>query len=192
MPKRTRGICTVESCEKPNYAKKMCKDHYYRVRKFGRTDLLPTYTVEERLWAKTNKTDSCWLWTAGTQYGYGVLQVDLLPRRVHRLSYEMHYGPIPEGMFIDHKCRVKLCLNPEHLRLATPKQNTENKSKSPSATGIRGVFPYPARGKYMVRVWSDKKSYYGGYFKDLKEAEAAAIALRLKLHTHNIFDREGV
>src|SRR5216684_4901521 len=68
----------------------------------------------------------CWLWVnATTPAGYG--QVKLPENRklssVHRLSYEIVHGPIPAGLQIDHKCRVRCCINPNHLRAVTIKTN---------------------------------------------------------------------
>ena len=60
--------------------------------------------------------------------GYGSLRDGARNRGAHRVSYELHYGPIPEGMTVDHNysagCRSKLCTNPDHLRLLTPSENS--------------------------------------------------------------------
>ena len=60
--------------------------------------------VIARFWARVQKTDNCWLWTGGIgKPGYGAIKVE---RRslmsTHRFSYQLHYGPIPEGMFVCH------------------------------------------------------------------------------------------
>lgn len=67
----------------------------------------------------------CWAWTAyTTPTGYGRLQVEGKSRQAHRLSYEHFNGPIPEGKEIDHLCRNRACVNPEHLEAVTHKVNT--------------------------------------------------------------------
>ena len=81
--------------------------------------------MQERFWAKVNKTDSCWLWTAGTNgKGYGFFTIaGIGTRRAHRLAYEWLVGPIPEGYELDHLCRVTLCVNPAHLEPVTHLEN---------------------------------------------------------------------
>ena len=58
----------------------------------------------------------CWIWM-GCQRGkgYGCLRVNGRMMRAHRYSYELHVGPIPAGLQIDHLCRNRLCVNPAHL-----------------------------------------------------------------------------
>ena len=78
----------------------------------------------ERFAARVNKTETCWLWTGTiTSLGYGQFMVDGRTVSTHRWSYEHHVGPIPSGLVIDHLCRVRNCVNPEHLE---PVTNAEN------------------------------------------------------------------
>ena len=75
-------------------------------------------TLYQRFWAKVNKTDTCWLWTASTLNGYGQIKAGGRFGKIllaHRVAYEMLVGPIPEGLQLDHLCRVTLCVNPKHL-----------------------------------------------------------------------------
>jgi len=68
--------------------------------------------------------DGCWLWTRSkTRSGYAQAIVDGKHTRMHRASYELHYGPIPDGMVIDHLCRVRHCVNPLHLEAVTHAEN---------------------------------------------------------------------
>ena len=68
----------------------------------------------------------CWLWTGGIDGdGYGVFSiVNYKPVSAHRFAYELHRGPIPEGLTIDHLCRVRCCVNPDHLEAVTRRVNT--------------------------------------------------------------------
>ena len=78
----------------------------------------------ERFWAKVNKTETCWLWTGGKRpFGYGFIWYEGRNLSVHRLSFEMHHGPIPEGMVVCHRCDVPSCLNPDHLFLGSQSVN---------------------------------------------------------------------
>lgn len=69
--------------------------------------------------------DGCWLWTGYvTATGYG--RVAVPGRRklyAHRVSYELHVGPIPVGLTLDHLCRNKLCVRPDHLEPVTLAEN---------------------------------------------------------------------
>ena len=72
---------------------------------------------EARFWTKVNKSSgSCWLWVGGiSRYGYGEFWHNGGNYRAHRFSYELLVGPIPEGLQIDHLCRVRNCVNPARL-----------------------------------------------------------------------------
>ena len=83
-----------------------------------------------RFWAKVEKTDTCWLWTAGTGgYGYGSFNPDGRrdgPRRnvaAHLYAYRLLVGEVPEGLELDHLCRNKRCVNPAHLEPVTHREN---------------------------------------------------------------------
>ncbi len=69
----------------------------------------------------------CWIWMrACTGKGYGQIRVSNVCYLTHRLSWEIHNGEIPEGMFVLHRCDVPPCLNPNHLFLGTAAQNMED------------------------------------------------------------------
>ncbi len=78
------------------------------------------YFNRERFWSFVQKSDSCWLWIGRkTHNGYG--QYGL--KYVHRISYELVHGPIPEGLTIDHLCRVRNCINPSHMEPISMRDN---------------------------------------------------------------------
>ncbi len=82
----------------------------------------------ERFFAKVNKTDTCWLWTAALNFpnGYGLFGVpggNGKTITAHRMSWIIHNGAIPDKMYICHRCDVKSCVNPDHLFLGTQSDN---------------------------------------------------------------------
>lgn len=139
--------------------------------------------------------DGCWRWIAGLDRdGYGQYSVGHKKWRSHRYAYVMLKGDVPEGRVLDHTCHVRACVNPEHLRPVTYKQNAENRRGAPrgSKTGIRGVHWVPSKQRWIANVKHNDRRYYGGTFEDLEDAKAAAIALRNQLYTHNDVDRQAV
>lgn len=149
--------------------------------------------MEERFWAKVDRSGDCWLWTAAVvaNRGYGMFSISGRLTLAHRVSYELANGSIPPGMQVDHTCHVRRCVNPAHLRLATPKQNSENRmaAQRNSKSGVRGVFRHTTTGRWYGQVTHDGRKVHVGYFDDLADAEAAVIAKRSELFTHNVLDR---
>jgi citrate lyase beta subunit len=136
---------------------------------------------------------ACWIWTGGLDsHGYGAFWLDGKMVGAHKVSYTWFVGDPPEDEQVDHRCRVSTCVNPSHLRPATHQQNVENHSGPTRAntSGVRGVNWHKARKKWVARVKHAGVEYSAGYFADLREAEAAVLELRLKLHTFNDLDRE--
>lgn len=76
-----------------------------------------------RFWAAVTKTPTCWLWTASTRKGYGGFRAFGRIVQSHRFAYEHFRGPIPPGLTVDHLCRVKRCVNPDHLEVVTNRVN---------------------------------------------------------------------
>jgi len=96
-------------------------------------------SVSARFWKWVDKTDSCWLWTGALRYGYGRFVVGGRNGKVlmsHRFAYEEIKGVVPEGLQLDHLCRVRNCVNPDHLEPVTQKVNIL-RGESPSAKQAR-------------------------------------------------------
>lgn len=82
----------------------------------------------ERFWQKVEKTSSCWLWRGHVKAtGYGQVAFERGPVKkkflAHRVSYELLVGPVPQGLTLDHLCKVRRCVNPAHLEPVTQKEN---------------------------------------------------------------------
>jgi hypothetical protein len=81
--------------------------------------------IYERLALGAERHDTgCWLWIGAlSPKGYGLVQYRGRQRRAHRVSYEVNVGPIPHGLVLDHLCRVRRCINPDHLEAVTIQEN---------------------------------------------------------------------
>jgi hypothetical protein len=79
----------------------------------------------ERMMAKVRlDSDGCWTWTGSRIHnGYGKVKVNGLQVVSHRASYEALVGPIPDGMQLDHLCRNRACINPDHLEPVSKREN---------------------------------------------------------------------
>jgi hypothetical protein len=132
--------------------------------------------------------DGCWQWTGALmRTGYGQFTIKRRHFLAHRVVYAELVGPIPAGMMIDHRCFNRACVNPEHLRAVTNKQNMEH-LRGPnrdSSTGIRNVYLDKRYGTWRVQIGHNGKQYSAGTFTDLELAKAAAVALRARFFTHD-------
>ena len=124
-----------------------------------------TKTLRERFFEKVTKTNGCWIWTACThhQWGYGHFGVGGKTLAAHRVSWELHFGPIPDGLLVCHRCDNPPCVNPDHLFLGTNADNAADRV----AKG-RSVYPNvfkthcPKGHEYTpenTRIYKSKKGW---------------------------------
>ena len=102
--------------------------------------------TKEKFWRYVQKTDSCWNWVGGIDKDkYGTIMTckaegKIHRKRAHRVSWEIHNGQIPDRLWVLHHCDNPSCVNPEHLFLGTPKDNTQDMIRKGrhGKTGCRG------------------------------------------------------
>lgn len=115
----------------------------------------------KRFLAKVAAPDAsgCLRWTGAKTDGYGQIQFNGRLTFAHRIAYELKRGPIPAGLTIDHLCRVRACVNPDHMEAVTTRVNT---LRSPTAvtavnsrkTHCRRGHPYTPENTWL-RVRND-------------------------------------
>jgi hypothetical protein len=93
----------------------------------------------ERFWSRVEKTEMCWDWIGyRNTSGYGEFSARNRPISAHRFSYELANGPIPDGLFVCHKCDRPPCVNPEHLGLGTALDNARDRDNKGRGADFRG------------------------------------------------------
>lgn len=98
----------------------------------------PTEKQFQRFWRRVNKTDSCWLWTGTlSTNGYGFASFNKRAVAAHRVAYTALVGPIPNGLDLDHLCRVRACVNPAHLEPVTRAENLRRSELTGPGKNIR-------------------------------------------------------
>jgi hypothetical protein len=115
--------------------------------------------IYERFWLKVHKTQSCWLWIgAKWPFGHGKIKNGKRTLVAHRISWEIHFGVIPDGLCVLHKCDIPSCVNPDHLFLGTKTDNNlDRDSKNRQASGDRsGLRVHPDRVCRGEKQWNSK------------------------------------
>ena len=125
-------MCSIEGCEKPVSSRGWCSMHYARWRRNGDPNFVQKkradggFSVHERFSESYSAEGDCWIWTGTvSMYGYGRFWQDGVEHLAHRWAYQNFVGLIPEGLELDHLCRNRSCVNPEHLEPVTARENQD-------------------------------------------------------------------
>jgi hypothetical protein len=96
-------------------------------------------TMDERFFAKVHMTSECWVWTAAVNlHGYGMFtRGDGRGQVAHRTAFEEIVGPVPEGLCLDHLCRNRRCVRPDHLEPVTFRENVLRGDTLPAANVLK-------------------------------------------------------
>lgn len=121
--------CLIEGCARPSKSRGWCGMHYSRWKRNGDPEMITrsptiTGTPSERFWPKVDASGDCWEWTGAVNpNGYGVFVAGGRNVGAHRFAYTDLVGPIDVGKVIDHLCRNRKCVNPDHLEMTTYSEN---------------------------------------------------------------------
>lgn len=133
----------------------------------------------------------CWLWLGSISHnGYGWFNLGGTVIHAHRASWTVFRGDIPAGLMVLHRCDVRCCVNPDHLFVGTKRDNCADMaikgrgSKSPSGMPYGVARTNDTRNEsYFVRVKRLGIVHYGGCFRDIGSAAAAAADLKRSLYS---------
>lgn len=156
LPPKTRSEwvgCSWLECTERSYANGRCKRHYYKAKRWATPRVARTKpSIEERFWRKVDKSGPasrlgtrCWIWTGMlSPKGYGQFRSPI-SIMAHRNSYAFANGPIPDGLELDHLCRNRSCVNPDHLEAVDHATNVRRGNGGPDKyprTSCRNGHPY--------------------------------------------------
>lgn len=175
--------CSVDGCSRKHVGRGYCGMHLQRWRKHGNAETRGSRWnhASERLYRDTRRTGECVERTVGIGInGYSTISVSGKPQLAHRYAWSLANGPIPEGMYIDHRCHNTACVNVEHLRLAAPEQNNWNRGDlhPTNTSGYRGVTWDKNRSCWAAQVSHRGKHMHQRGFSTPEEAAEEARRMR--------------
>lgn len=182
------GRCTIAECDRDYSNSGVCAGHYSRrLRKGVEASEAPlanrTNDPDEAFAASIQAGDGCTQWVGWlSPDGYGKFKTGGKSTFAHRYAWERVNGPIPEGMVIDHTCHNTACVNIEHLRLATPTENTRNLAGATANNKHSGARNVGKMGnRWRVRITKDGTTHALGSYDTIEQARAVAESGRTKL-----------
>lgn len=140
---------------------------------------------KKRFLSKVEKTDSCWNWKAYiAPGGYGKFGVTIAPNTkkimyAHRFSYELFNGKIEDGKVIDHLCRNRQCVNPEHLEQVDTYTNNIRGLNSMNKKSGLPVGVYPHGKKFRTYFSNNGLAQFIGVYETVEGARSAYDSARV-------------
>lgn len=153
--------CSVQDCQRPYKARGWCHTHYEAERRNGRIEVTKPLPAWERFCANVDFFGDCWQYNPDKIYatGYGAFSVDGQYIGAHRYIWETLVGEIPVGMQLDHMCRNRGCVNPDHMEIVTL---VENVLRGEGITAKNARKTHCIRGhEFTPENTGPKKSYNG-------------------------------
>jgi hypothetical protein len=157
------ALCSIDGCDQPVKARGWCNPHYGRWKRYGSPTggnrIFRSMPHAQRFWLKVDKEGGlpdhnpalghCWLWTdIPNKKGYAEFYGASGLVSAHRWSYVDTFGSIPDGLELDHLCRVRHCVNPRHLEPVTHAENMRRGALA-QRTHCNHGHPFDEKNTYM-------------------------------------------